>query len=352
MELKDMSNESLREKEFEAIEMMPEGFGFGDPEASISYEKQKSKELFEALDARTREIILSGDALVDITALDDGCVDGRPTVGIVVQTEDGQEVLPIHVPNKERPKLAGGGYTTSHTMRLGVGIKGSDADSDLKETGLVLADYNIVCGAHIASSHSHTADDVTTGCAANDKVKTALNNAADADKFKAKIIDTTDRLLRAAGVEPQDGSLELVANNWAKATADESYFENSSGKSRQDVIFATQEAVNDASGKEDKVAVTKELEGEHNEWYFVLNLIPGKTFSQAKLLELLKADFPDVAPKDLPQVFVADAPRIVELANGAVGEEDVSLAIAAGVMYQVAVKSVITDGSLPVFVYK
>ena len=347
-----MSNETLREKEFEAIEIMPNGFGYGDPEASISYEKQKGNELFEAYDARTREIIESGEALVDITALDDGCVDGRPTVGIVVRTEDGQEVLPIHVPNKERPKLAGGGYITAYTMRVGLGMIGTDADTDIKQTGLALADKDIVCGAHIASSHSHDPNDLGTGCAANDKVEQTMNNASDAGKFEAEIIETTDSLLQAAGVELEDGNLELITSNWRKATANKDYFKNSSGKSRLDVVFATQEAVNEASESVDQVAVTKELVGEHNEWYFVINLIQDKTFSQAKLLELQMASFPDANPEELPQAFVVDAPRIVELAGGAVSKEDTSLAIASGVMYQAAIASKITDGTLPVYAYK
>jgi len=351
MEQKEMSNETLREKEFEAIEIMPNGFGYGDSDSSISYEKQKNKEFFEALDARSREIIANGEALVDITALDDGCVDGRQTVGIVVRTEDGQEVLPIHVPNKERPKLAGGGYITAFTMRIGVGYIGADANTDLKDTGLALASKKIVAGAHIASSHNHIPGDVSTGCKANDEVDIAMDNASDASKFEAEIIETTDSLLKAASVELEDGNLERITNNWRKALNNEEYFKNSTGKSRLDVIFATQEAVNEASDSEDQIAVTKELIGEHNEWYFVINLIPGKTFSQAKMLKLLQADFPDLDPNDLPQAFVVDVPRIVELAGGAVDDEELSSAIAAGVMYQVSIASEITDGTLPVYAY-
>ncbi|MDB5180911.1 MAG: hypothetical protein JWO54_674 [Candidatus Saccharibacteria bacterium] len=290
--------------------------------------------------------------MVDITALDDGCVDGRPTVGIVVRTEDGQKVLPIHVPNKERPKLAGGGYVTAFTMRAGVGIIGVDADTDLKETGLVLADKNIVSGAHIASSHSHDEQDLTTGCKANDEVDIAFDNASDTNKFEVKIIETTDSLLQAAGVELADGNLKLITNNWRKTLENENYFKNSTGKSRLDVVFATQEAVNEASDSEVQIAVTKELTGRHNEWYFVINLLEGKTFSQAKLLELLRVDFPDLDPNDLPQAFVVDVPRIVELARGAVDDQDVPSAIAAGVMFQASIAAVITDGTLPVFAYK
>ncbi len=64
---------------------------------------------------------------------------------------------------------------------------------------------------------------------------------------------------------------------------------------------------------------------------------------------------PDIAPKDLPQVFAVDVPRIVQLARAmAEGRDDpqhaFEVALFAGLAFQFATASYLTDGSLRTFV--
>ena len=333
------------EKEFEKITVAEFGtMGYGNAESSISHEKQiTSGELSHEVDARSQEIILSGEALVAVNDVDDGCIDGRGTVELYV-TENG-EFYTKQVEdnsNHERAKVAGGGYITSQAMRLGVGMKGAHIDSDLAATGTELAAKEVYCGAH-TGAHKHGDG---TDCGANDKMQLILNNGL---AYQEQVSGTTEALIKTAGLEFKSELFNKVLENWESVLSDESYFAGSTGASRLQEVLATQESAAKIAGSRKPVAVTKHLEGDHNEDYIVVNYVKGKTFSQGILAEKLRADFPDNDDKHLAQAFVVDAWRIVELAEAAVETDDFELALYAGVMYQVATAATLTDGSLKMF---
>lgn len=158
-------------------------------------------------------------------------------------------------------------------------------------------------------------------------------------------------LIETAGLEFNTETFEGVLANWEATLADDAYFEGSTGASRLQRILATQAAASEIEGGRKPVAVTKHLDGDHNEDYIIVNYVKGKTFSQGILAEKLRAEFTDKEDKNLAQAFVVDAWRVVELAQAAAEEEDFEAALYAGVMYQVATAATLTDGSLPIFAY-
>ena len=70
----------------------------------------------------------------------------------------------------------------------------------------------------------------------------------------------------------------------------------------------------------------------------------------------MRERFPDSEDSELPQVFVVDVPRIVELAQAVSLNKPVenafAIALQAGVSYQLATAATLTDGSLRVFINK
>jgi hypothetical protein len=319
---------------------------YGNTESTISREKQlASAELSQEVDLRSQEIINSGEALVDINDTDDGCIDGRETFELYV-TEGGDFYLKRvdEDRNHERAKVAGGGYITSQAIRLGIGEKGSSIDEDISQLGSDLAEKGVYCGAH-TGAHKHGEG---TDCGANDKLPLILHNAL---AYREQVEGSTKALIETAGLEFNIDTFTTVLTNWEATLADEAYFEGSTGASRLERILSTQAAASEVDGGHKPVAVTKHLDGDHNEDYIIVNYIKGKTFSQGILAEKLREEFPDKEEKNLAQAFVVDTWRIVELAQAAADEEDFEAALYAGVMYQVATAATLTDGSLPMFAY-
>ena len=137
--------------------------------------------------------------------------------------------------------------------------------------------------------------------------------------------------------------------------AHEGYFEGSDGHTRFDIIMNNIADVQGTVRSDEPVSVSKHLCGSHRESYVVLNTVAGKTFSQAKFQKQMAEKFPDIPPKDLPQAFVVDVPRIVELAKamakGRDNEEDAfKVALFAGLAFQFATAALLTDGTLRQFV--
>lgn len=325
------------------IEVAP--MGYGNPDSSISRKKQlESGELEAEVDTRAQEFIISGEGIVEVQERDDGCIDGRETSELYV-TEGGDfYTKSADNSNHERAKVAGGGYITTQAMRLGVGTRGDSIDEDLARVGADLAEKEIYCGAH-SGAHQHGEG---TDCGANDKFPLILENGL---KFREQIEASTEVLVKAAGLEFHPEVLERVLANWQATLDDENYFEGSTGASRLKTVLATQAAATEAAGEQKPLAVTKHLEGDHNEDYIIVNYVEGTTFSQGAFAETLRQAFPDKEDKNLAQAFVVDAWRIVELAQAAVVEDDLETAIYAGVAYQVATAATLTDGTLKMFAY-
>ena len=325
------------------IEVAP--MGYGNPDSSISRKKQlESGELEAEVDTKAQEFIISGEGIVEVQERDDGCIDGRETSELYV-TEGGEfYTKSADNSNHERAKVAGGGYITTQAMRIGVGARGDSIDEDLARVGADLAEKEIYCGAH-SGAHQHGEG---TDCGANDKFPLILENGL---KFREQIQASTEVLVKAAGLEFHPEVLERVLANWQATLDDENYFEGSTGASRLKTVLATQAAATEAAGEQKPLAVTKHLDGDHNEDYIIVNYVEGTTFSQGAFAETLREAFPDKEDKNLAQAFVVDAWRIVELAKAAVGEEEFEAAIYAGVAYQVATAATLTDGTLKMFAY-
>lgn len=337
------SKEMIMEKQINVIEVP--AMGYGNPDSAISRAKQlESGELSAEVDKSAQEFIVSGEGIVAVQEKDDGCIDGRETSELYI-TEGGEfYTKPADNSNHERAKVAGGGYLTSQAMRLGVGRRGVSMDTDLASVGTDLAEKGIYCGAH-SGAHQHGEG---TDCGANDKFAPILQNGL---AFREQVHGSVGALIQAAGLEFKPEVLEAVFANWQATLDDEGYFVGSTGETRLKTILATQAAASEAAGEEKPLAVTKHLDGDHNEDYIIVNYVEGTTFSQNALAEKLRGEFPDKDDKNLAQAFVVDAWRIVELAKAAVTEEEFETALYAGVAYQVATAATLTDGSLKMFAY-
>ncbi len=353
-----MTEQEPKEFNFEELEPL----GFGNPESAISRKKQlKNGELTPEIDDYAQRYIQSGKAIVSITEIDDGCIDGRKAVEITYRNEDGDLVtVTLDNDGHERAKVAGGGYITSQAMRLGVGKKGDTAHEDILQTGEDLAKKGIFCGAHTGP---HTHAEGATDCGANDKMDLILENALKVhtedkdgnliENGEIQILAATKKLIETAGLTFNETIFNKVIGNWRNVLSDKGYFGNSSGKARLQAAMDVQQKASIEQGGPKPPAVTKNLRGDHKEDYIIVNYVKGKTFSQTLMQKQLFNEFGDKDSLDddpnLAQAFVVDAWRIVELAQAAVDEEEVEAAIYAGVMYQLATAATLTDGTLKMF---
>lgn len=325
--------------------------GYGDAASSISYEKQKrSGELSDEVEARSRELITSGECLRTVTDSDDGCIDGRPAVEVLYADDSGEfytktitaEAAAEHV----REKVAGGGIVTGYAMLRGIGEqRGASIDDDFETTGDIMNDAHVHCGAH-TGGHAHGGG---TGCGANDKVRPIFENAV---LFRDNIAKNTADLLEVAGVEFDRDVFDEVVDNWADSLTDDAYFEGSTGASRFNKIQETIKKAQQQDGANGgAVSVSKDLAGDHKEDFIIINYVDGHTFSQADFAAKLAEQFPDLASEERAQAFVVDVPRIVKLAQAVDKKHPGKLtkALYAGVAYQLATAATLTDGTLPIF---
>ena len=340
-----MSLEKEHEKKPTVIEIAP--IGYGNTESAISYDKQiASGELSQEVDTFAGELMLSGELLVPVSNIDDGCIDGRPTESVLLYKTEDNDYLEVAADNSnhERAKVAGGGYVTATAMRIGAGYIGAKVDEDIFETGTVLTSKNIFCGAH-TGSHKHGEG---TDCGANDKMLPIFGAAV---AYEQEVAGTTKALLEVAGLDYKPEVFAEVLKNWQTVIDDASYFEGSTGATRLEATKAIVENAQKESGVEQPVSVFKHLGGSHKEDYLVVNYVEGKTVSQGAFKNALAEKFPETPSENLAQTFVVDAWRIVELAKASVEADDVETAIYAGVMYQAATAATLTDGSLRTFIY-
>lgn len=322
--------------------------GFGNPNAGISLEKHASEELFEQMRDKAAEIITSGAAMVAVTETDDGCFDGRPTGGLVERDSEGTRGIRVIDAEHERPMVAGGGYATGTTIRIALGEHGESIDEAIQATGRTLYEKGIVCGAHTGPVHGEG----TCGCGAIDLMDKNMANAV--STYSEGIKTATQAIVEGVvGVQFDEASYEKAMKNWREALEDETYFATSTGASRSEAILATQDAINEANPNGTLEAVTKDLEGKHNEWFLTINTVEGKTFSQAKFRALMAEHFPTTDPADLPQVFPLDAYRLGELTKASVKDDEAFMTgLEASIAYQLGTAAELTDGTLPIYIIK
>lgn len=340
------TSSSEGDQRFEVVAEEFGSLGFGNPDATISYDKQlESGELRAGVAVSAVELIKSGECMRSITDRDDGCIDGRCAREIWFAAEDGEKELPISDPSEHlRAKVAGGGYVTSVAMIAGLASATESIDDDLKGAVAYLGGKEMYCGLHTGSHERGDAVD----CGANDKVVEILAGGV---MHKEGVAVMTERLLGAGGARFDEEMMADVFAGWESAVEEYARDDTSTGKSRFEVMRAGIREAQEARGEGETVAVSKRLAGDHKEDFIVVNYREGETFSQAVFAEALAEKFPDIPDEKRAQAFVVDVWRIVQLAEawGDGDERRYMQALHAGVAFQLATAANLTDGSLPMF---
>lgn len=322
--------------------------GYGNPDAAIKYERvNDNKEQLDQMIGYAVETINSGGCMVEPTKEDDGCIDGRTTVEVTyIDVEGIQRTVSVEVNDgHERQKVAGGGYLTGLAMEIALRPPKEGIESVLRNVVETLGQNDIFCGLH-TGTHGKP-EYGQTDCGANDKFQQILETGL---RYRSDIAKTTQALVMSAGANYYPDAQHASELGWEAALADESFFRHSNGETRNQMIVGALKQSQVVAEAKEPLAVSKKLIGDHNERIILANFQEGKTFSQQMLRETLKKQFPDVSDEDLPQVFVVDVPRIVELAQGlATDSVEYQVALQAGIAYQLATASTLTDGSLRVF---
>ncbi len=326
--------------------------GYGNADASISLTKKLERDqLDEAVVNRGAEIINEGSCMADITEGDDGCIDGRHSLKLLYVLRDEFHEVDVTDPfTHKRAKVAGGGYMTSLMMKLALDPEVTTINEDI--TGLVrhLTELGVYCGVHTGSHIGNGSVD----CGANDKFDVILRTYR---SFQSHINQTIEAVMPHMDISTEyshDIANEAGAG-LERTLSHEGYFDDSNGQARFDLIMDEIEQMQKRTGAEKPLSVSKHLADDHNEAYIILNTVPGKTFSQAAFRQKLQEEFPDVPPEQLPQAFVVDLPRVVELAEAmSTGREDKGhafrVALQAGIGFQIAAAATLTDGSLRNFI--
>ncbi|MFZ1249680.1 MAG: hypothetical protein WAQ24_05175 [Candidatus Saccharimonadales bacterium] len=320
--------------------------GYGNPNAKISYTQQKEKGILtEEVETAAAELITSGACMREITDKDDGCMDGRGAIWAVFADKSGTLVKDeLSSPGKHlRAKVAGGGYLTALAMQSALDSSIETVDEDLGVVARKLQAEGIICGTH---SGDHEGGG-KTDCGANDNLELIFQNGID---MYGHITKTIEAIYTRIGLEYDEGVANRVHEGWAGTMAHEGYFQDSNGESRYNVIMSHISSVQKDGQQDYPVSTSKRLRGDHNEAFSVLNFCEGQSFSQALFKQELKKNFPNISEDELPQAFVVDVPRIIQLAKAmASGRADENkafdTALFAGVAYQFATAATLTDGS-------
>lgn len=354
-----MNSEQQQNLHVKLLQTIPApGYGFG----SISFKSfEKRSNLAEEMIAKTHEVISSGECMVACDHDDDGCIDGRCVDTIAVPDGKGFSLKSVESNfGNERAKVAGGGLLTGLAMFKAIGEDLVSPDDDLAYLVKGFAQQGIYCGAHTGSHGSEVKQ--TTDCGANDKFGDILSTAIKNDEHIANV---TKVLLSPIHGSYDSEVLQNDIRNWQHIVTETNNLSRSNGTSRLDVIRGGMLDVQNKAHNDERTSVIKNLGGDHNEIFVVVNYAKEKTFSQTKLREALHEEYPDVEMKALPQVFALDVWRVDQLAHAIACLPEKSSnrartndekrnrynsALYAGVAYQVATYTTLTDGTLPLFV--
>ncbi len=283
-----------------SITKISDGFGFGT--GMISHVGVSEDVL-----AQAEAVIASDEILVPIDVCDgheledDGCGDGRPVIKF--------EGTP-HSTSLNRAKVFGGGATMTAAILISSGTKQDlhlidvfhEAMQQLSARGLTFGDHTDDSG-------------VGSGCGAVDKAPMIIAAiAAYADQIKETII--------ALGISTEQFD-EVIAgfSAYQAVHVDDAY----AGRTVIDDMLA-----------QDKVV--KQLAGDHQEKYVILNVVPHMTTNQAVVREVTAGAV---------QVFGVDVWRLQQIA--AAFPEYGPKPLLAVLAYTLATSAVLTAGDLPVY---
>lgn len=254
-------------------------------------------------------MVNSPDFLIDVTTQSDGCGDGR-SVSRVFENE-----VVVNVDNT-RKKVFGGGAAMMAAGLIGSGsANGKTVDETFSHGMSLMRARGMDFGAH-TDNHAEGAN---SGCGAIDKAPVAIANIT---KFQDQIRD--NMLLLGQDPEITDVVLKNFAE-YATEIADQTDYQ---GAKVMDEIMK--------SGK-----MVKELADAHLEARVYLNFVPGKTVNQ----ELIRR-----VTNDKAQAFSVDVWRMVEIAQGAFPNDEITqkVAVASQVAYTLGVAATLTQGDIPV----
>lgn len=315
----------------------------GNPNGLSLFERLRSGELNNDNIQRAIGIVAVGNCikLVD-WEYSDNCFDGRPVGETITLDADGNTLTNQieDISNSERYKLAGGGYISGLAIKAGLGEFGSHIDSDMSDLMHSLSKDNIFCGTH-GGSHS---GGEKSDCGANDNIRLILENGV---KHQAAIKRSTFELLNAIGVKADDDSLDDIFENWGNITNKDDYFEGSTGKLRHDNVKEFITTKHTDNEMDDNSIVSTNLVGDHHESLVVFTNGKGITFSQAEF----KNQQDKIGIDESVQTFAVDIERIEEIAKSVADSNgsDYTQAFLAGLAFQFATLSTLTDGSLRTF---
>lgn len=309
------------------IEIGP--LAYGNPQAKISYttfvHRIKEGELPARLLEAATDLIQSRSCMIDVTVPGDGCIDGRN--------------------DHERLKVAGGGYLTGTAMLLGVEPALETSDAEVARAAELLSTQHILCGAHTGEHES----DEATDCGANDKFELIL---AAGLEYKKEISANVEAISTIVNYDYQQSKFDAVLDGWKATLEKTGFFVKNNGQTRLAEIKKALQKVDEAEGEGTSEGVVRRLSGDHKEAFIIANLAEDQTFSQVQFKEKLQGLFAQVLPQELPQTFVVDIPRVIEIADALAREtgEDADTLFYAGLGYQFATAATLTDGTLHTFI--
>ena len=298
------------------------GFGYGS--GTISRVKQlESGELTADAELKGADYIQHNPEAfipIDTEATDDGCGDGRVAAKIyqVIEVMGERQVVEYKT-SLNRAKVFGGGIVMTQAALLATKTSpATTADELFSDAEALLNQRNIAFGAH-TDQHAHGDN---CGCGAIDKMPVILANITRYDK---QIQETLQALL---GADFSQAVYDTAEQNMKQAFMALD-FDGYAGSDTMDKIL-------------DAGAVVKQLNGDHQEDFVVLNFHGGTTFNQRGFFE---------HTDNQAQAFCVDVWRLQKYAE-AVGGEDASAqaeALYGMLIYTLATSATLTDGSQRIF---
>ncbi len=296
------------------ITRLTDGLGYGEGPISTA----------ERVDV-TPEDIAAGEALLESEMVlvdvdrdgngepidDDGCGDGR---GV-------KEIWEGFMPRNKslhRAKVFGAGVAMGAADEIG---SGRAVGTSLKATFFGAIDRLKSVGLNFGGHTDEHAHGPNCGCGAIDKAPQIVQNAI---KYEAEIRGS----IRALGMD--DDGLDSIFANYRAFDGTDPQYEEYQGANIMDAI--------QGDGK-----VTKRLEGDHKEFFIVLNTVSGKTVDQ----EAIRA-----ATGGKLQTFAVDVWRLQEIAQKLHPENPAAQhqAFLSKLVYTLSVGATLTKGDLPVYV--
>lgn len=301
-----------------------EGFGYGAGTISRTIQLATG-ELTPEVEDRAVEYI-KGDSnafiRIDAEATDDGCGDGRVAAKIYQLVEVlGERQVIEYKTSLNRAKVFGGGIVMTQVALMATNNTSATSSDELfTDASRLLAQKNIAFGAH-TDQHAHGDN---CGCGAIDKMPQILANVT---MYGTQIQTTLESLL---GADFNADAYSSAEQNMRRAYEETIDFNTYTGSKTMAEIL-------------DSGAVVKQLNGDHQEDFVVLNFQEDTTFNQRGFFE---------HTDNKAQAFCVDVWRLQKYAE-AVGGEDTRAqaeALYGMLIYTLATSATLTDGSQRVFI--